>query len=105
MSVAAIVASEKQEEHLGDQLMLSLGFFVIRFSQPRNTMQTPGISDRRYMHSVRRLSVWWEAKREGGKQSEHQKQFQALIESCGEEYVVGPSETLIAWCRSKGLVR
>lgn len=106
--------SEKQEEHAGDKLMVSLGFTPIRFSQPRATKQTPGIPDRRYYLSPRlrvrfedsrhALSVWWEAKAEGGKQSAHQKAFQALVESCGEEYVVGPLSALVAWCARKGLV-
>jgi hypothetical protein len=103
--------SEKAEEHLGDQLMAALGFTAIRFSQPRKTMQTRGIPDRRYYaprfkypELRRQLSVWWEAKREGGKQSEHQRRFQALVESCGEEYVCGPFSALEMWCRSKGLI-
>lgn len=102
--------SEKQEERAGDKLMAALGFTAIRFSQPRNTMQTLGIPDRRYYrpdpaYDVRfALAVWWEAKREGGKQSEAQKAFQALVESCGEEYVVGPLSALVAWCEREGLV-
>lgn len=102
-SVLTIV-SEKEEEHNGDKLMTMLGFTAIRFSQPRNTMQSRGISDRLYIHETKRLAVFWEAKTERGKQSLHQARFQQLVESQGWEYVVGPLSALVAWCEKKGLV-
>lgn len=99
------VLSEKQVEHLGDKLMSAVGFEIVRFSQPRNTMQTPGIPDRRYYHPTRKLVLWWEAKRAKGKQSMAQQDFQAMVENCGEEYVVGTDDVLVTWLRWKGLVR
>jgi len=96
--------TEKRVEHLGDKVMTAVGFEIVRLSMPRNTMQTPGLPDRRYYHPTRRLAVWWEAKREGGKQSMVQQDFQAMVENCGEEYVVGTDDVLVAWLRLKGLI-
>ncbi len=86
--------SEKQVEAAGDRAMASLGFRVIRFSQSRATMQTLGIPDRRYVHAGRRLAIWWEAKREGGKPSAHQIYFQAECNTIGEPYVRGTDDDL-----------
>lgn len=108
--------SEKQVEHAGDLLMQTLGFTVIRFSQSRATMQTPGIPDRRYMRPGRDganlalhyrppLRVWWEAKREAGKQSPAQRRFEMLAQSCHEDYVCDTDADLLAWCKAKGLCR
>jgi hypothetical protein len=103
--------SEKEVERSGDRLMAALGFFTIRFSQARATRQTPGIPDRRYYRSavsdsrLESMAVWWEAKTPNGKQSVEQKMFQALVESCGEEYVVGDLSALENWCAAKGLAR
>src|SRR5262245_18967467 len=95
---------EQREETLGDRLMAAIGFDAIRFSQPRNTMQTAGIPDRRYYCPSERLAVWWEAKREkGGRQSPAQRWFQKLVTACGEEYVVGPLEALENWLIEKEL--
>jgi hypothetical protein len=97
--------TEKQVETSGDRLMESLGFTAIRFSQPRNTMQTRGIPDRRYYKAGER-AVWWEAKRpHGSKHSVYQKAFQELVESCGEDYVVGELDRLEDWCIAQGLIR
>ena len=100
---------EKAIEHDGDVMMQKAGFTVIRFSQARKTKQTPGIPDRRYYRRPRAnssaLIVWWEAKSSSGKQSAHQKAFQAMAESCGEAYVCGTDDVLIGWLRTKGLVR
>lgn len=97
--------SEKQIEHLGDKIMKAVGFTAIRFSQPRNTMQSPGIPDRRYYLPTRKLGVWWEAKSAEGKQSKHQRDFQAMCEACGEEYVCGTDDVLVTWLRAKGIIR
>lgn len=113
-------------EYRGDLFMGSLGFTVIRFSQARATMQTPGIPDRRYYRPPREktsrqnalgptnatadipreggLSLWWEAKREGGKQSPFQRAFQELCEACGETYLVGTDSVLHDWAVARGLV-
>jgi hypothetical protein len=85
---------EKEVEHAGDRLMLAHGFSVVRFSQPRATKQTPGISDRLYIHSRRTLAVWWEAKTGNGVQSPAQRAFQELIQSVGWRYLVGTTRVL-----------
>jgi hypothetical protein len=97
--------TEKQVEHLGDKLMQAVGFEIIRFSQPRNTMQSPGIPDRRYYHPSKKLAVWWEAKSAKGKQSMSQQDFQSMVQNVGEEYLVGTDDVLVTWLRWKGLVR
>jgi hypothetical protein len=71
--------SEKQEELWSDKTARMLGFEVIRFSQPRRTMQTRGISDRLYVHPVHRVAVWAEVKSEKGKLSERQQWFLGLV--------------------------
>lgn len=86
---------EKWVEHAGDQLMALYGFKIVRFSQVRATNQTPGIPDRKYYHPIRGLTLWWEAKRPGGKQSHAQQDFQAMCEACGETYLVGTTEVLM----------
>lgn len=90
--------SEKDEERLGDSLMQQLGYTVIRFSQPRNTMQTEGIPDRRYYHP-RFPAVWWEAKRVGGTQRKAQAAFEDIAEACDEVYVLGPFACLEAYVK------
>lgn len=85
---------EKHVEHAGDQLMALYGFQIIRFSQARATNQTPGIPDRKYYHTGRKLTLWWEAKRPGGKQSHFQESFQAMCEACGETYLCGTVDVL-----------
>jgi hypothetical protein len=100
-----IERSEKDEEHAGDQLMAMTGFEIVRFSQPRNTMQTPGVSDRLYIHRARKLAVWWEAKRVGGKQSAHQRKFQELVTAVDWDYVAGPLDALVEWVHSARVVR
>jgi hypothetical protein len=99
------VLTEKRVEHLGDKVMASVGFEIVRFSQPRNTMQTQGIPDRRYYHPTKKLALWWEAKKEGGKQSLAQQDFQSMVQNVGEAYVCGTDDALVAWLRSNGLVR
>lgn len=99
------MVSEKQVEAAGDRLMTTLGFTVIRFSQARATMQTPGISDRLYINPARELAVWWEAKSSKGKQSPAQRSFQLLIESVGWAYVVGTDDALIGYLESRTLLK
>jgi hypothetical protein len=110
--------SEKQVEHAGDLFMHMLGFSSVRFSQARATQQTPGIPDRRYYRAGaaaqdapgsngkldRPLSLWWEAKRAGGRQSAFQEAFQAMVERHGEVYLCGTDEVLHDWAVEQGLV-
>jgi hypothetical protein len=102
-------ALEKQIEKDSDDMMLKLGFEAIKFSHPGKTMQTPGISDRRYYRRPRVIQrsdgqyvtkawcVWVELKSSTGRQRPGQKLFQELVTACGEHYVVGGIEPLVAW--------
>lgn len=95
------VRREKDEERLGDQFMAALCYEAVRFSQPRNTMQSPGIPDRKYYNVARGWTLWWEAKAANGKQSAAQRRFQSMAEACGEAYVCGPLEALVAYIRGR----
>jgi len=102
-------ALEKAIEHEGDKIMAALGFEIVRFSHPGKTKQTPGIPDRRYYRRPRiversdgrfctkALTLWWEAKSATGTQRPDQKLFQEMAEACGEVYVLGTHEALLAW--------
>ena len=96
--------NEKTVETAGDRFMASLGFKAIHFSQPRNTMQTPGIPDRRYYNPMRNCALWWEAKTEVGKASAHQVAFRLLVEGCGEIYLIGTDEVLHKFAIDRGWV-
>lgn len=98
------VASERDEEAGGDRLMTVLGFHRWTLSQPRSTCQTSGWPDRFYVNAQRGLAVFWEAKREGGKQRAGQRVFQADMDACGIPYVCGPMTALAAWCADKKLI-
>lgn len=96
--------TEKDVELAGDRLMATLGFTIWKLSQPRATMQTSGWPDRFYVHRDKRVAVFWEAKRPGGKQRESQRVFEADVSSCGFEYVWGTSDALVTWAKAKGLL-
>lgn len=106
--------SEKEVEHQCDQLMLQLGWRIVRFSMARATRQTFGIPDRRFYppqpeykrpSTVMRRAFWMEVKRPGGKQSEHQRKFQAMVEADGEDYVLGGIPELVQYLNDKGIQR
>lgn len=59
--------TEKQVVALCDQLATQLGWRVENYSQSRASMIEEGLPDRRYVHDGRRLRVWVELKRPGGK--------------------------------------
>lgn len=71
------VRSEKAEERLCDDLIARISgagkASVIRFSQARATMQTPGIPDRRY--ALWGCRFWFEVKASNGKLSPAQRDF------------------------------
>lgn len=92
--------SEKDVERRCDSLMSQCGWTVIRFSQPRNTMQTGGIPDRKYYNVARGLTLWFECKRRGGKQRPAQREFQIMAEACGEVYVLGGVDELLSAMKS-----
>lgn len=118
---------EKAEEVEGDRVMLAIGFEAVRFSHPGRTKQTPGIADRRYYRRPRRIgratmpdvglgertfefhdggiTLWWEAKSETGRQRPDQREFQEMVEACGETYVLGTHRVLFAWLVANKLCR
>lgn len=96
--------TEKTVETSGDRFMESLGFRTIRFSQPRNTMQTPGIPDRRYYNPMRDCALWWEAKTAVGYASGPQVAFRLLVEAVGEIYLIGTDDVLHEWAIQRGWV-
>ncbi|HTE46633.1 MAG TPA: hypothetical protein VK636_15375 [Gemmatimonadaceae bacterium] len=105
----------------GDKLMRALGFEVVCFSQKKRAKVTPGIPDRRYMRRPRvagratfpddrvveqlgpAVTLWMEWKASWGRQSDPQKNFQALTEACGEPYVVGGYAQLVEWLLAQRL--
>lgn len=101
---------EKEVEHACDKLMQMLGWSIVRFSQPRNSMQTRGIPDRRYYPpkiaaygEAEFYAFWMEVKRAGGKQSAHQKAFQEMCKYASEDYVLGGVDELLQYLNSKGI--
>lgn len=81
---------EKDEQREVCRLYESVGCKVVSFSQPRATMQTEGIGDLKIYCERKGMTWWFEAKRQkGGKQSDDQKRFQAMVEKCGEVYLMG----------------
>lgn len=100
----AMQPTEKDVERQLDRLMQTLGWKVIRLSQPRRSMVSIGLPDRRYLSSVHRHSFWCEVKRPGGKQSDKQKEFQAMVESAGDDYVLGGVQEVMAYLSAKGFI-
>lgn len=75
MATKRAIRSERDEERLCDDLVarISSRDCVVRFSQPRNTMQTPGIPDRRYW--VYNVALWYEIKAANGRLTGAQEGF------------------------------
>lgn len=65
--------AEKDVQALCDALVRQLGGEVTCFSQPRATMQTEGIPDRRY--TIYGSAFWWEVKAEDGQLTADQHDF------------------------------
>lgn len=86
------------------QLYEAVGCEVVSFSQPRATMQTEGIPDLK-VYCRRKGTTWWhETKREGGKQSPAQIEFEKLARACGEHYILGGWEVAVTAVKVFGLV-
>lgn len=90
------------------QLYETLGCIVVVFSQHgrlgSGTRQRPGIADLKVYCPRKRCSWWQEVKSPSGRQSEAQRVFQALVESCEEPYVIGGIEAALEQCRAVGLL-
>jgi hypothetical protein len=99
------VPLERQEEALGDRMMVSFGFERWALSQARATQQTLGWPDRLYIHATRPLAVYWEAKRVGGRPRPAQLAFAAHCQRLGWHHVLGPSDALADWLVAQRLAR
>jgi len=66
-----------------------LGCEVYVKSQPRRTMQTPGIPDLKVFCERKGCAWHHETKTPEGKQSKVQMKYQRLAEVCGETYILG----------------
>ena len=69
----------------------ALGFTVSDLSQPRATMQTPGLPDLFMTHSAKRFTCWVEVKRQGGKPTPTQTDWHEMARSAGNHVLVADS--------------
>ena len=74
---------EKSVQHEIKRAAERLGFVVSDFSQPRASMQTPGIPDLYLTHPAKRFTCWVEVKRPGGKLSDHQRAWHSTASDAG----------------------
>lgn len=65
-----------------------MGWHVSKFSQPRNTMQTPGIPDLYARHWRLKLRVWIEVKAPGNGPTLAQRQWHRDERECGGEVLI-----------------
>jgi hypothetical protein len=80
---------EKQVEGYIIEAIYALGGAVDKFSQPRNTMQTPGIPDLRAVFPDARMAVWLEVKAGKNTPSPHQQAW--LTREC----LIGSPATVV----------
>lgn len=90
------------------ELYQRLGCEVVVFTQHgrtgSGTRQTPGIADLK-VYCARKDATWWhEVKTPSGVQSDAQKDFQHIVESCGEIYKLGGSEPALEQLRAIGVI-
>lgn len=69
----------------------TLGFHVSDLSQPRASMQTPGLPDLYAIQPDWPMTVWIEVKRPGGQPTEHQKAWHRTARSAGNLVLVADS--------------
>jgi hypothetical protein len=84
-----------------DALCAGAGCARVAFSHPWNTMQTPGIPDRRY-YPRKGLGFWVEAKAPDGRQSTDQAAFEAHCQRCGDPYLLGGPREVLAYLVAEG---
>lgn len=87
-----LIATERTEETECDKIIERAGGSIVKFSQPRDTMQTEGIADRRYR--LRGTAFWFEVKAVDGELSAEQAQFLAQEHECGNVVACGTREDL-----------
>jgi hypothetical protein len=80
------------------------GCTVCSLSQPRASMQTPGIPDLYVFPPQNRPAFWHETKKPGGRQSPEQIVFQARCRAAGVAYVLGGVPEALAILAAFGFV-
>ena len=93
---------ERHVYESGVRLLKLAGCKVYRLSQPRRTMQTPGLPDV-WIFGPPGCFAWWEAKRPGGRLRPEQKEFRAMCLARGIPHVVGGVESVQALLVEWGL--
>ncbi len=97
------IRSEKHEETACDNFIAKRGGreAVVRFSQPRHTMQTLGIPDRRYRTAG--VVFWWDVKKADGRLRAEQLEFMEREAEYGHLAACGTAEDLVEFVN--GLIR
>lgn len=99
-----LAPKEKDTQQAVKRLYALVGCVVYDLSQPRATMQTPGLPDLYVVWPTRQAAWWHEVKRPGGKLSPAQKEFQQQCLLVGAHYVFGgveAAEAALAHARSR----
>ena len=95
-------APEKAVQRACTNLLHALGFTVSDFSQPRASMQTPGVPDIHAMHP-KYGALWIECKSATGRTSPAQGAWHAAARAAGQTVVIARSAAdLIPLLRSLG---
>lgn len=103
--MTAIRVPEKTVQAAVIRLYRQFGCVVNSLSQPRATMQTPGIPDL-YIHCTKKAASWWhETKAVDGKPSEAQLDFFARENICGGTVVLGGVDAAKLQLRAIGLIK
>jgi len=97
VATAPHVRSEKAEEHRCDTFAACYAGRdrVVRFSQPRHTMQTLGIPDRRYR--LAGVAFWFEVKHQAGRLRTEQVEFLEAELAYGCPAACGTLDDLVAY--------
>jgi len=80
---------EKDVQRQVKGIYKQFGCSVYDFSQPRATMQTAGIPDLLIFHESSKTFWFMEVKRDGGKQTQNQLDFERRVQWCGGVYILG----------------
>lgn len=97
-------APEKRVQGDVKRALWTLGFHVSDLSQPRASMQTPGLPDLYVLHRRWKLACWIEVKAPGGKLSGAQQVWHDEAAACGELVMVVRSvEELVAGLKDLGV--
>lgn len=106
--------TEKAEQRAIVRLYEAIGCHVYSFSQPRKTMQTPGIPDLYVIHPGAGQAWWHEVKRQVGPdwalppsasaQRPEQREFQERVEACGDIYILGSRTDAKNWLEAIGIL-